>query len=82
MPHSDDETITPFKIEKQYSAMLESVALVNEILGCGDTDSESKECVSRNVEHLESMVTKDYWTTEDMSTVNQAISDGNTYLGE
>jgi len=61
--------------------MLESVALVNEVLGCGDTDSESKDCVSRNIEHLENMTTKDYWTNEDMTTVNQAIDDGNTYLG-
>jgi transcription termination factor NusB len=68
-------------IAKQYSAMLESVALVNEVLGCGDTDDESKDCVSRNIEHLENMITKDYWTNEDMSTVNQAIDDGNTYLG-
>jgi len=74
MPHSDDETITPLEIARHYSAMLESVALVNEVLGCGDTDSESKDCVSRNVEHLELMTTKDYWTTEDMTTVNQAIT--------
>jgi len=82
MPHTDDETITPFEISQHYSRTLESVALVNEVLGCGDTDDESKDCVSRNTKHLEIMVAKDYWTTEDMSTVNQAISDGNTYLGE
>lgn len=81
MPHPDDETITPLEIARHYSAMLESVALVNEVLGCGDTDSESKDCVSRNVKHLELMTTKDYWTNEDMTTVNQAIDDGNTYLG-
>ncbi len=80
MPHSDDETITPLEISQHYSAMLESVALVNEVVGCGDTDDESKDCVRRNVEHLENMTTKDYWTTEDMTTVNQAIADGNTYL--
>ena len=80
MPHSDDETITPLEISQHYSAMLESVALVNEVLGCGDTDDEAKDCVRRNVEHLENMITKDYWTTEDMTTVNQAIDDGNTYL--
>ena len=68
------------EIEQHYSRTLESVALINEVLGCGDTDDKSKYCVRRNVEHLELMVTKDYWTTEDMSTVNQAIADGNTYL--
>ena len=68
------------EIKQHYSAMLESVALVNEVLGCGDTDDESKDCVRSNVEHLENMTTKDYWTTEDMTTVNQAVADGNTYL--
>jgi len=73
--------MTPFEIAKHYSAMLESVALVNEVLGCGDTDDESKGCVDRNVAHLETMLEQDYWTNEDMTTVNQAITDGKTYLG-
>ena len=72
--------MTEQEISQHYSAMLESVALVNEVVGCGDTDDESKDCVRRNVEHLDSMTTKDYWTTEDMTAVNQAIDNGNTYL--
>lgn len=72
--------MTEQEISQHYSAMLESVTLVNEVVGCGDTDDESKDCVRRNVEHLDNMTTKDYWTTEDMTTVNQAIDNGNTYL--
>jgi hypothetical protein len=34
----------------------------------------------RNVEHLELMVAKDYWTNEDMTAVNSAIQSGNTYI--
>jgi hypothetical protein len=30
--------------------------------------------VSRNVEHLEIMVAKDFWTTEDMTAANAAIA--------
>jgi len=30
--------------------------------------------VSRNVEHLEIMVAKDFWTTEDMTPFNEAIT--------
>ena len=30
--------------------------------------------VSRNVEHLQLMVAKDFWTTEDMTAVNAAIA--------
>jgi hypothetical protein len=39
----------------------------------------SKACVDRNVEHLELMVAKDYWTNEDMTAVNSAITAGNGY---
>jgi len=30
--------------------------------------------VSRNVEHLQLMVAKDYWTSEDMTAANAAIA--------
>jgi len=30
--------------------------------------------VSRNVEHLQIMVAKDYWTTESMTAANAAIA--------
>jgi hypothetical protein len=39
----------------------------------------SKTAVDRNVEHLELMVAKDYWTDEDMTAVNSAITAGNGY---
>ncbi len=37
-------------------------------------DDEWADCKARNVEHLELMVAKDYWTTEDMTAVNAAIA--------
>jgi hypothetical protein len=37
------------------------------------TDEEVEDCISRNVEHLELMVAKDFWTDEDMKAVNAAI---------
>ena len=36
--------------------------------------------MSRNIEHLETMKAQDYWTTEDMTAVNKAITDGKEYL--
>jgi hypothetical protein len=36
--------------------------------------------VERNVAHLELMVAKDFWTTEDMSAVNAAIVAGKAYV--
>jgi len=38
------------------------------------SDDDWADCVSRNVEHLQIMVAKDFWTTEDMTPFNTAIS--------
>jgi len=32
--------------------------------------------VDRNVDHLEIMVAKDFWTTEDLTPLNNAITAG------
>ena len=64
-------------IAQDYSAMLDSVNLINEMKTnppVDMTDEEVEDCISRNVEHLEIMVAKDYWTNEDMKAVNAAIS--------
>ena len=60
--------------------MGESVDLINEIIATGDKDEESLDAISRNVKHLEIMVTQTYWTTENMSDVNAAITAGNAYI--
>ena len=69
---------TKKEIAKDYSAMLDSVNLLDKMRTNPPVDMTDKEvanCISRNVEHLELMVAKDYWTTEDMTTVNAAIGD-------
>ena len=35
-----------------------------------------QDCVDRNTQHLELMVAKDYWTSEDMTAANAAITAG------
>ncbi len=37
-------------------------------------DTDWADTVSRNKEHLELMLAKDFWTDEDMTAVNTAIS--------
>ena len=69
------------EIAQHYSAMGDSVDLLNAGQPADMEDDEWADTVSRNKEHLELMVAKDFWGSEDMSTVNQAIADGNTYLG-
>ena len=70
---------TVAQIAQHYTAMGHSVALIHEVIATGDTDVESLDTISRNVEHLELMLTRDYWTSEDMTAVDAAIVAGNAY---
>ena len=70
------EVQTEEEIAQHYSAMQDSVNLIDEMRTNPPedmTDEEVEDCISRNVEHLELMVAKDYWTNEDMKAVNAAI---------
>ena len=72
------EVQTEEQIAQHYSAMQDSVNLIDEMRTNPPedmTDEEVEDCISRNVEHLEIMVAKDYWTDEDMTAVNTAIGD-------
>lgn len=71
---TDTPEITAEEIAQNYTAMGHSVELLNAGKPEDMEDAEWTEMVSRNVEHLQIMVAKDYWTTEDMTAVNAAIS--------
>lgn len=71
------ENQTPEQIAQHYKAMLDSVNLINGIIS--NTQEGDKATVDRNVEHLELMVAKDFWTTEDMAPVNAAIAAGKNF---
>jgi hypothetical protein len=77
------DTPTAEEIAQHYTAMGHSVDLINDIVaGNQDDDMEAadrQDTVDRNVEHLELMVAKDYWTNESMTAVNAAITSGNDY---
>jgi len=68
------DEITAEEIAANYTAMGHSVDLLNAGKPEGMEDDEWTDTVSRNVEHLQLMVAKDYWTTEDMTAVNAAIA--------
>ena len=78
-----EEVKTAEEIAQDYIAMGHSVSLINGIIAGTEMIDESAEdkqgAVNRNVEHLELMVAKDYWTTEDMTAVESAITAGNSY---
>ena len=74
---------TAEELAQDYTAMGHSVDLINAIIA-GDTmvdddAADRQDAVDRNVEHLELMVAKDDWGSEDMTAVNSAITAGNGY---
>ena len=78
-----DEVRTAEDIAQDFTAMGHSVTLINEVIAGTQMADESAEdrqgAVDRNVEHLELMVAKDDWGSEDMTVVNSAITAGNSY---
>ena len=79
-----ENEITAEEIAQHHSAMLDSVDLINGIIDgskmADDTQEDKNDCVDRNVRHLEIMVAKDFWTTENMDNVNAAITAGKNYI--
>ena len=70
-------------ILQHYTAMGHSVDLIGAVIDgtqmADESADEKNACVDRNVEHLELMLTRDYWTSEDMTSVDAAIVAGNAY---
>lgn len=77
------DEITAEQIAQNYTAMGHSVTLINDIIAgtamADDDAADKQDCVNRNVEHLEIMVAKDFWTGEDMTAANAAITAGKAY---
>ena len=71
---------TTEELAQDYTAMGHSVDLINAIIAgsqMADEDATDRQaCVDRNVEHLELMVAKDDWGSEDMTAVNAAVTAG------
>jgi len=74
---------TTEELAQDDTAMGHSVDLINAVIAgsqmADDDASERQGCVDRNVEHLELMVAKDDWGSEDMTAVNAAVTAGKGY---
>ena len=62
------------QIAKHYSAAMDSVNLINAGKPGGMSDEDWADCLSRNKEHLTLMVAKDFWTTENLTPLQQAAA--------
>jgi len=68
---------------QDYLAMGHSVDLITDVIA-GNSMAENNAadrqgCVDRNTQHLELMVAKEDWGSENMTATNAAISAGNGY---
>ena len=77
------EPRTTEELAQDYSAMGDSVTLITDVIAgnaMADEDAEDRQgCVDRNTQHLELMVAKEDWGSEDMTATNAAITAGNGY---
>ena len=67
--------ITAEEIAKHYSAAMDSVNLINGTKPELMTDADWADCLSRNKEHLKIMLAKDFWTTENLTPLQQAAGE-------
>jgi hypothetical protein len=59
--------ITSEQIAINYVSALDSVNLITELRAKETLTEDEEKTIQRNVEHLEIMLAKDYWTTEDLT---------------
>ena len=69
-----NEEITAEEIARHYSAAMDSVNLINSGKPEGMTDEDWADTVARNKEHLNIMLAKDFWTTEDLTPLQGAAT--------
>jgi hypothetical protein len=65
---------TPQQIVQQYSACMDSVNLINTLKAKPNLSVEETDTIKRNQEHLNIMLAKDFWTTEDLTPIEAAAA--------
>ena len=74
---------TAEELASDYTAMGHSIALITDVIAgnsmAEDDAADRQDCVDRNTQHLELMVAKDDWGSEDFTASNAAIVSGNGY---
>ena len=70
------DELTPEQIAAHYSAAMDSVNLINDVVSSPDDYADDETILERNVEHLKIVKEWDFWTTEDMTPFTNAIAAG------
>jgi hypothetical protein len=66
------EQPTAEQIAQHYSAAMDSVNLINGEKPEDMEDADWADTIARNKEHLNIMLAKDFWTTEDLTAIKKA----------
>ena len=69
-----EQTLTAEQIQQQYNAAMDSVHLINGGKPENMTDEDWAACVERNKAHLQIMLAKDFWTTQDLTPLQAAAA--------
>lgn len=67
-------TQTPEQIAQHYNAAMDSVNLINSGKPEYMNDTDWADCLDRNKRHLQIMLAKDFWTTEDLTPLRSAAA--------
>jgi hypothetical protein len=70
---TDIQEVTAEEVARSYSAALDSVNLLNAGKPEDMTAEDWADTVKRNKEHLNIMLAKDFWTTEDLKPLQDAV---------
>lgn len=71
---------TEEEISRTYSALLDSVYMVNLLATKNTLSVDEEDTLKRNLQHLKFTRAETFWTTEDMSTVDSAILLGDSIV--
>jgi hypothetical protein len=74
----DNYTPSAEELEEHFSALSDSVNLINLLVESNDKSDENKKIAKRNYEHIEIMLAKDFISadTRDKSSFENAVSAG------
>jgi hypothetical protein len=75
-------TPTTEELEKHFSALTDSVNLINVLVEANNKTDENKDSVKRNYEHIEIMLAKDFIAADsrDKSSFENSVTDGKAFI--
>ena len=71
-----NDNLTQEEISHQYQMCLNCVSVINSEQSPDVSDFLWKEIIERNKQHLRRMLLETFWTSEDLTPLQQALNEG------